>query len=142
MRWERKSRSSWARTELASSGFGPAVELYHDTNGMGFPPSIAPFEVVITPVNIADETQRTIAARLAATARSDGLDMLFDHRDERAGVKFKDASIESRGELASAKRLRRAWSRSLNARRTDGRVPIEEAVAYVLARVQPARNAA
>ena len=61
-----------------------AVELYHDENGMALPASIAPFEVVVTPVNMATRRSEHSAARLAAQARAAGLDMLFDDRDERA----------------------------------------------------------
>jgi prolyl-tRNA synthetase len=70
-----------------------AVELYNDRDGMALPASIAPFEVVITPVNIADAAQRETAERLAAECIAAGLDVLFDDRDERPGVKFKDADL-------------------------------------------------
>ncbi len=70
-----------------------AVELYHDDAGMSLPPSIAPFSVVITPVNISDERQRKAAEDLYAACRAAGLDALFDDRDERPGVKFKDADL-------------------------------------------------
>jgi prolyl-tRNA synthetase len=70
-----------------------AVELYHDENGMALPASIAPFEVVITPVNNSDRAQREAAAGIYASCRSLGLDALLDDRDERPGVKFKDADL-------------------------------------------------
>ncbi len=43
-----------------------AIELYHDDDGMWLPPSIAPFEVVVTPVNLANDDQRAAAGRLYA----------------------------------------------------------------------------
>jgi len=70
-----------------------AVELYHDDDGMALPPSIAPFDVVITPVNVSDPAQSDAARRIYEDCRAAGLDVLFDDRDERPGVKFKDADL-------------------------------------------------
>ena len=70
-----------------------AVELFHDQDGMSLPPSIAPFFVVVTPVNIGDAKQRETAASIYTACRDSGLDALFDDRDERPGVKFKDADL-------------------------------------------------
>jgi prolyl-tRNA synthetase len=70
-----------------------AVELYHDKDGMALPAAIAPFEVVVTPVNIHDAGQREAAEKLAAECKAAGLDVLLDDRDERPGVKFKDADL-------------------------------------------------
>jgi prolyl-tRNA synthetase len=70
-----------------------AVELYHDKDGMVLPASIAPFTVVVTPVNFADEAQRRAAEEIYASAKAAGLDALLDDRDERPGVKFKDADL-------------------------------------------------
>ena len=70
-----------------------AIELYNDANGISLPPSIAPFGVVITPVNPADPAQREAAQTLYEEAKAAGLDPLLDDRDERPGVKFKDADL-------------------------------------------------
>jgi len=70
-----------------------AVELYHDKDGIVMPAAIAPFDVVITPVNLADEGQKAAAQALYAEAKKAGLDAILDDRDERAGVKFKDAEL-------------------------------------------------
>jgi prolyl-tRNA synthetase len=70
-----------------------AIELFHDKDGMSLPPSIAPFEVVLTPVNLGDKAQREAAEALYAECRAQGVDVLFDDRDERPGVKFKDADL-------------------------------------------------
>lgn len=70
-----------------------AIELYNDANGISLPPSIAPFGVVITPVNPADPAQREAAQALYKEAKTAGLDPLLDDRDERPGVKFKDADL-------------------------------------------------
>jgi prolyl-tRNA synthetase len=70
-----------------------AIEQGHDKDGMILPPSIAPFQVVVTPVNIADEAQKQAARDIYRTCLSLGLDALLDDRDERPGVKFKDADL-------------------------------------------------
>jgi prolyl-tRNA synthetase len=70
-----------------------AIELYHDKDGMILPPSIAPFQVVITPVNLQDAGQGEAARRIYSDCRAAGLDVIFDDRDERPGVKFKDADL-------------------------------------------------
>ena len=70
-----------------------AVELYNDADGISMPASIAPFEVVVTPVNIVDEGQKTAAFELYETLKKMGVDVLLDDRDERPGVKFKDAEL-------------------------------------------------
>jgi prolyl-tRNA synthetase len=70
-----------------------AIELYHDQDGMMLPPAIAPFTVVVTPVNIADAAQRQAAEEIYRQCLSAGLDALLDDRDERPGVKFKDADL-------------------------------------------------
>ena len=70
-----------------------AVELYHDADGIALPAAIAPFTVVVTPVNIKDDAQRTAAGEIYAAFRNAGVDVLLDDRDERPGVKFKDADL-------------------------------------------------
>jgi len=70
-----------------------AVELYHDADGIVLPPAIAPFTVVVTPVNLKDDAQRQAAAGIYDACKAAGFDALFDDRDERPGVKFKDADL-------------------------------------------------
>jgi prolyl-tRNA synthetase len=70
-----------------------AIELYHDKDGMALPPAIAPFTVVVTPVNCADDKQRGAAEEIHAACLSMCIDALLDDRDERPGVKFKDADL-------------------------------------------------
>ena len=79
-----------------------AVELYSDKNGMSLPASIAPFTLVVTPVNVKDEALRTAAEGLYAEANKAGLDTVMDDRDERPGVKFKDAEFGPQADLLSA----------------------------------------
>jgi prolyl-tRNA synthetase len=70
-----------------------AVEQSNDENGFWLPPSIAPFEIVVCPVNVKDETLLKAATDIAARLEADGFDVLLDDRDERPGVKFKDADL-------------------------------------------------
>jgi prolyl-tRNA synthetase len=70
-----------------------AIELYHDKDGMSLPAAIAPFTVVVTPVNIADAAQKKAAEDIYRACLAVGLDALLDDRDERPGVKFKDADL-------------------------------------------------
>lgn len=70
-----------------------AIELYHDKDGMILPPSIAPFQVVVTPANMNDGAQAEAARAIYDACRAAGLDTLLDDRDERPGVKFKDADL-------------------------------------------------
>lgn len=70
-----------------------AIELYHDADGIALPVAIAPFTVVVTPVNNGDDTQRTAARGIYDALKAAGVDALLDDRDERPGVKFKDAEL-------------------------------------------------
>ncbi len=69
------------------------IEQFHDDNGIIWPASIAPFEVVIVPINAKDEAQMQIAEKLYADMKNAGIDVLLDDRKDRAGVKFKDADL-------------------------------------------------
>jgi prolyl-tRNA synthetase len=70
-----------------------AVELYNDEAGISWPASIAPFHVVLTPVNIKDQELLGVAERIYDDLRKAGIEALLDDRDERAGVKFNDADL-------------------------------------------------
>ena len=70
-----------------------AIEQNYDASGMALPVSIAPFEVVVTPVNLKNQAQREVAESLYADLADAGIDVLLDDRAERAGVKFKDADL-------------------------------------------------
>jgi prolyl-tRNA synthetase len=69
------------------------VEQNADENGFWMQANIAPFEVVVTPTNTADEKINQGAIDIATGLESAGLDVLLDDRDERPGVKFKDADL-------------------------------------------------
>ena len=70
-----------------------AVEQGNDENGFWLPPSIAPFEIVVAPVNMKDDAVRTAAEDIAKRLDAAGFDVVLDDRDERPGVKFKDADL-------------------------------------------------
>lgn len=70
-----------------------AVEQNHDDRGMALPVPIAPFEVVVTPVNKKNDEQRETAERLYQSLLQAGVDVVLDDRAERAGVKFNDADL-------------------------------------------------
>ena len=69
------------------------VELSNDEAGIIWPASIAPFHVIVTPVNIKDETLVSAAEKIYDELRAAGVEALLDDRDERAGVKFNDADL-------------------------------------------------
>jgi prolyl-tRNA synthetase len=70
-----------------------AVEQSNDENGFWLPPSIAPFAVVVVATNPKDEKIRATAEDVARLLEASGFDVLLDDRDERPGVKFKDADL-------------------------------------------------
>jgi len=70
-----------------------AVEQGNDEDGFWLPPSIAPFEVVVVSTNSKDEGIRAASEEIAGKLEAAGYDVLFDDRDERPGVKFKDADL-------------------------------------------------
>jgi prolyl-tRNA synthetase len=70
-----------------------AIEQSNDKNGFWLPASIAPFTVVVTVTNSSDAALAEAGQTLALELEAAGLDVLLDDRDERAGVKFKDADL-------------------------------------------------
>jgi prolyl-tRNA synthetase len=70
-----------------------AVEQNHDADGIIWPKSLSPFDVIVTITNVKDENLWEIGERLYKDLQRSGLDVLLDDRDERAGVKFKDADL-------------------------------------------------
>ena len=70
-----------------------AVEQSNDDNGFWLPPSIAPFEIVVTPVNVKDQSLLNASVDIAKRLESAGFDVILDDRNERPGVKFKDADL-------------------------------------------------
>ncbi len=84
---------------MGSYGIGPAriaaaaIEQGNDENGIIWPVAIAPFHIQIVPVNVKDVRSMDLAEEIYAALEEKGFEVLMDDRDERAGVKFKDADL-------------------------------------------------
>lgn len=115
-----------------------AIELYHDADGMILPPSIAPFSVVVTPVNFKDASMRNTAEAIYTECQAQGLDALLDDRDERPGVKFKDADlIGIPWRITVGKKLAGGFVEVIERRTRKGvDVPVAEAARFVAAHVR------
>jgi prolyl-tRNA synthetase len=70
-----------------------AVEQHHDADGIVWPLALSPFEIVLVSLNPSDEATRREADALYADLQGEGLEVFYDDRDERPGVKFKDADL-------------------------------------------------
>jgi prolyl-tRNA synthetase len=70
-----------------------AIETGNDENGIIWPISIAPFEVLVTSVNQDDEKVASVAEEIYSALKIEGIDVLWDDRDMRGGPKFKDADL-------------------------------------------------
>ena len=118
-----------------------AIEQSHDAEGFWLPVSIAPFTVVVTVTNMSDAALRETGEKLAAELEEAGLDVLLDDRDDRAGVKFKDADLVgvpfriNVGKKAAAGQVELVT----RATRTSLDVALGEAVAELKKRVQEER---
>jgi prolyl-tRNA synthetase len=69
------------------------VEQNHDDNGFWLPSNVAPFQVVVVPTNMGDDKLAKAGLEIAERLEAAGFDVLLDDRDERPGVKFKDADL-------------------------------------------------
>lgn len=69
------------------------AEQHHDDRGLVWPSMVAPFQVHIIPISMNDHSQIQLAEQLYVALRSQNIDVLMDDREERAGVKFKDADL-------------------------------------------------
>ena len=70
-----------------------AIEQNHDDEGICWPIQIAPFNVVLIPTNFKDPIQKELSEKIYSEFQKNNIDVLIDDRDERAGVKFKDADL-------------------------------------------------
>ena len=70
-----------------------AIEKFHDDFGIIWPEAIAPYKVIVVPVNVQDELQIKTATEIYNKLLEAGVEVVLDDRDERAGVKFKDADL-------------------------------------------------
>jgi prolyl-tRNA synthetase len=70
-----------------------AVEAHYDEHGIKWPLAIAPYHAIVIPVSTKDETQMKVAEDIYKTLQKHGVEVVIDDRDERPGVKFKDADL-------------------------------------------------
>lgn len=70
-----------------------AIEQSHDDNGIIWPRQISPYQVIVLPLDVTNEPVKVCAEELYAALKNKGVEVLLDDRDERAGVKFKDADL-------------------------------------------------
>ncbi len=70
-----------------------AVEAHYDEHGIKWPLAIAPYHAIVIPVSTKDELQMKVANDIYMTLKKHGVEVVIDDRDERAGVKFKDADL-------------------------------------------------
>ncbi len=69
------------------------IEQNHDENGIIWPIQVAPYQVVIIPVNPTIKEQMNVAEQIYESLNSSGIEVVLDDRDERPGVRFKDADL-------------------------------------------------
>jgi prolyl-tRNA synthetase len=114
------------------------VEAHHDEDGICFPITVAPFEVILILVNPEDAAQRTVAEQLYDALQAHGVEVLYDDRDERSGVKFKDADligIPIQVVVGRAVQEGQVEVR-LRADKTPDKLPLETAAAQIAERVR------
>ncbi len=70
-----------------------AVEQNNDKDGIIWPVEIAPYHVIVVPINIKDESVKEKAFSVYNELKKAGIEVILDDRDERPGVKFKDADL-------------------------------------------------
>ena len=121
-----------------------AIEQCHDEHGIVWPISIAPFEVLVTALDPDDDELRPVLDQLVAALEAEGAEVLVDDRDERPGVKFKDADLVgvpvrvTLGKRGLSKGVIEVKLRG-EADRED--VPVADAASAVLAKVRALREA-
>lgn len=69
------------------------IEQHNDEAGIIWPAAIAPYHVVIVPISSKDETQMSLSREIYQNLNASGIEAVFDDRNERPGVKFKDADL-------------------------------------------------
>ena len=119
-----------------------AAELYSDADGLSLPASIAPFEVVVTPVKHNDAALGAAAAALYAELKGLGVDTLYDDRDLSPGVKFKDADLIGVPYRITVGRKLSEGVVEITERRTKvvASVAVNEAASWIAARVEAAKR--
>ena len=119
-----------------------AAELYSDDNGLSLPVSIAPFEVVVTPVKHNDAALQQGAAAIYSALLGLGVDALYDDRDMSPGVKFKDADLIGVPWRVTVGRKLAEGQVEITERRTRTvtTVAVEQAAGWLAERVKAAKQ--
>jgi len=119
-----------------------AVELYSDANGMSLPVSIAPFEVVVTPVKAADAALRQAGEDIYNALKKAGIDAILDDRDMSPGVKFKDADLIGIPYRVTVGKKLVEGKVEVSERRTKTmtEVPVTEVVSWLAERIAAAKQ--
>jgi prolyl-tRNA synthetase len=117
-----------------------AVEQSHDANGIIWPVAIAPYHVVVVVPNISDPEQMSVAEKLVQDLAAAGIETLWDDRDERAGVKFKDADLIGIPYRLTTGRSLKQGKVELTERASGQatEIPIEEVVTTLKERIEAA----
>lgn len=76
-----------------SRSMAAIIEQHHDEDGIIWPMSVAPYQIILTVMNIKDEEQNNLAEKLYSELEAEGYEVLLDDRKERPGVKFKDRDL-------------------------------------------------
>jgi prolyl-tRNA synthetase len=115
-----------------------AIEQHHDDDGIIWPQSITPMDLLILPVNINDEKMFETAVRLEHELEERGIEVLVDDRDQRPGVKFKDADLIGIPlRLTIGKKLKEGIVELFNrATREIEEIPVEKALDVILERIE------
>jgi prolyl-tRNA synthetase len=108
-----------------------AVEQCHDDLGIVWPAAIAPLQLYLLPVNMRDQKMAELAEALYVQLQREGIETLYDDRDERAGVKFKDADLLGLPlRMTVGTRAIKEGTIDLKVRKTgeEAQIPLSEAV--------------
>ncbi len=119
-----------------------AIEQHHDADGIVWPISIAPFEVMVVPVNLKNAAVAAAAEQVGGELEARGIEVLFDDRDERPGIKFKDADLSGIPlRLTFGEKNVAAGHAEVRDRRSGAteRVPLAELADKVIAEVEKKR---
>ena len=116
-----------------------AIEQNHDQNGIIFPLPLAPFQVVILNLGLKSEKITGAAEKLYSDLLQEGVEVLYDDRDERPGSKFKDADlIGIPYRVTVGKTFEKEGSVEIRSRR-DGKtetVPFEQTVSSIVSMIK------
>lgn len=110
-----------------------AIERYHDKDGIQWPTAIAPYQVIVVPANANDTEQMTVAEGLYKELIAENVEVILDDRDERPGVKFKDADLIGFPVRITAGKALAEGMVEIKTRSNNEviKVPVEEAVVKV-----------